>query len=165
MSAPRTPTRRAAHARALATVTRISFTLAGFGLGGCIEHAPGSPDPMAPDDAPDAAADAALVDAAWHTDAEWLDDMGEPDAIDAMAPDALADALIDAGALADAEAIDARVADAEADAVVWSETTPCPSPAEDPEAWQACCEAKNWDFEADPNCAAWGPPMPPRMLA
>ena len=46
--------------------------------------------------------------------------------------------------------------------MVWSETTPCPDPSEDAEAWSACCEAKGWDW-SDPVCAAWGPPMPPRM--
>lgn len=148
-----------AHRAALATVTRISFTLAGVGaLAGCIE-APDTPaEPWMESDA-DLAGDGSPAP----------DAMAEPpidDRTDAMvdAADAMVDGWVDALAPdADPEAADAAP-DALADAEVWSETTPCPSPADDPEAWQACCEAKGWGWD-DPNCAAWGPPMPPRMVA
>ncbi len=159
--------RSAAHARALTTARRISFTLAGAGalgaLGGCIEPAPPPgelADPGLDDPHPDGGLVADMAwDAAWEADpdAAWDDDMRGADAV----ADAVGDALVedpepDAEPMAD---------DALVDAEVWSETEPCPSPADDPEAWSACCEAKGWDWDLDPNCAAWGPPMPPRMVA
>lgn len=132
-----------AHRAALAAVARISFTLAGLGAAtGCIVESPttGEADDRADGEAADAIADGDLSAADVMVDGGF--DAQVPD------PDGGADAAPDGGA----------------DAVVWSETTPCPSPAEDHDAWLACCAAKGWDWE-DPNCAAWGPPMPPRMLA
>ncbi|WP_044238065.1 hypothetical protein [Chondromyces apiculatus] len=39
--------------------------------------------------------------------------------------------------------------------------TTCGNPTEDWEAYRACCDQVNWDWEA--GCEAWGPPVPPEM--
>lgn len=148
-----------AHRAALATITRISFTLAGVGaLGGCIESPHGAEDPWL-DGHADGGADGWVAE-----DAQPPDDVADAMADDTI--DVMVDGWVDARVDGDApdDPADAMLDGETTDAVVWSETTPCPSPAEDPEAWQACCEAKGWSWE-DPNCAAWGPPLPPRMLA
>lgn len=68
---------------------------------------------------------------------------------------------IDAGPPTDAGPIDmdASIADA-ADA-----TSPDGGPlcvlGDDWEAYAACCETVNWDYNA--GCMAWGPPVPPAM--
>lgn len=38
---------------------------------------------------------------------------------------------------------------------------PLCNPNDDWEAYVACCEAVNWDYDA--GCMAWGPPVPPAM--
>lgn len=149
----------AAHRAALATVARISFTFAGLGvgLGGCIESPHSVLDAPLDDieDAADAARDGGGL-AAPDAMVDGLVDARVIDAADSAIDGAAVDAVLDA-------TVDAAV-DGMSDAVVWSETTPCPSAQDDLDAWRACCEAKDWDW-ADPNCAAWGPPMPPRMMA
>lgn len=144
-----------AHRTALAAVTRISFTLAGLGAAGCIESPPSAGEPW-PDGAEVGDVDD-VIDAGEH-----LADAG-PDAMTDVMVDGMSDAIAD-DPDPDAELVPDLGADGTTDAVVWSETTPCPSPQEDQEAWAACCSARGWNWD-DPNCAAWGPPMPPRMLA
>lgn len=157
--------RRAAHARALSTVRRISFTLAGAGSLaslGCIEQVPAPGELAEPEPDPaDAAADRGTPgeDIAWfepEPDAD-IDEVDGGEVDGDLVADALADAIVDEFE-PDAEVM---AADAEVDAVLWSETTPCAEVP--PEDWSACCEAKNWDWTLDPSCGAWGPPMPPRM--
>ncbi|MCB9526671.1 MAG: hypothetical protein H6702_25290 [Myxococcales bacterium] len=128
-----------AHRRALAAVSRITFTL---GLAGCIQPVE-SPDPTPTDgDAPDGEAwldpDRALPDAGIEQDAA-----AHPDALPED-PDDLGEA--DLGAAADGGA--------------GPDATPltCDPAAED---WVACCDAIDWDPEQ--GCLAWGPPVPPRM--
>jgi len=156
---PRCP----AHAKALAAVSRITFTLAGVGaLGGCIESPHTAGEPWA-DEVDASLSDGSQFDGALSdSSADAIDSIA--DEADAAPLDVAVDGMSDAIAL-DPEPEPDAAPDMLADAVVWSETTPCPSPQEDPEGWQACCQARGWGGDGDSNCAAWGPPMPPRMLA
>ncbi|MEZ4433594.1 MAG: hypothetical protein R3F65_14385 [bacterium] len=163
--APDVSTRRAsAHRQALRAASRIAFTFAGLGCLGCLEAAPGV-DETAPDDESDGALDAALdptPDAAAERDA-LIDFVAEDARVDVEGDGALVDDT-------DAEASDAEASDAEASDAALADATPnddtragCAQLRDDVDAWVACCDAINWDFNRDPACAAWGPPMPPAM--
>lgn len=136
---------RRSHLRALAIVSRISLTLGAATAAGCIEHAPALD--VFDSDVEDGGCDGCTSGDAEHDaehDAERIGDV----LADADPPDG----QIDSAVAAD------MGPDATTDAAV-----ECPGP-EDPEAWQACCEALGWP-NTDPSCTPWGPPMPPRLLA
>lgn len=133
-----------AHRRALAAVSRITFTL---GLAGCLQPVE-SPDPAPTElDQPDGepAAEEGLADAAL-TDADPGVEVDADPHPDAMPEDL--DDVADAGAGPDAEGSDAPDA---------TPLTCDPAEAD----WVACCDAIDWDPEQ--GCLAWGPPVPPRM--
>ncbi|MCA9526511.1 MAG: hypothetical protein KC549_09490 [Myxococcales bacterium] len=135
-------TRADAQARALRAASRVTFTL---GLFGCAEDVPDpTPEPAEEAQADEQAADAGAPEA----------DAGEQRD---LFVDAAVDPTLDAGP---AVPPDAETAPVVADAEVGDGGVVCE--IGDPE-YAACCDAVNWDFDA--GCMAWGPPVPPALLA
>ena len=157
------------HNRALSTVARITFTL---GAVGCVEVADDEPTQVVLDDQADGQTappreevvnneDAYKVEQdAFVDDAQDVGSFAEEDALAADAelpePDAFE-------ADPDAAFEDPDAAEMLADAGSEPEAN-CTTVMSDPELWAECCEAVGWDFEV-PGCMAWGPPVPPRMVA
>lgn len=159
---PRPTQRTAAHRQALRTVGRIAFTLSAMG---CIEGAPNADDATVTDDERDA-----TLDASWETpepEPESMVDSGlSGDAlIEWVAEDARVDVSVESDAMPDdmGDAIDVGIETTDALVDASDTRARCPTAAEDFEAWAACCEAIGWDWNRDPACGAWGPPMPPAM--